>query len=45
MSGKGSGRRPADIDDETLAARWDAIFNKGKQPDPEQTEKEQDDGE
>jgi hypothetical protein len=43
MSGKGSGRRPQQESDETVAARWEAIFPKGKTPEPETKEKEQDD--
>jgi hypothetical protein len=43
---KGSGRRPTQVDESTVEANWAAIFaNKGKPPEPEQTEKEQDDGE
>jgi hypothetical protein len=43
MSGKGSGRRPAEVDDETLTANWAAIFNQGKTPEQESKEKEPDD--
>lgn len=33
MSGKGSGRRPAEVSDETVAANWAAIFTpKGESP-------------
>ena len=45
MSGKGSGRRPTQVDESTVEANWAAIFNKGKTPEPEQTEKEVEDGE
>lgn len=28
MNGKGSGRRPAKVDDDTFASNWDRIFGK-----------------
>lgn len=40
MSGKGSNRRPQQESDEVVAARWDAIFNKGKTPEPEPKEED-----
>jgi hypothetical protein len=36
VNGKGSKRRPSDIDDDTLSTNWDRIFNKprvGRTPD------------
>lgn len=39
---KGSGRRPAEVDEEEIARRWAETF--GPKPDNQDSEKESDDG-
>jgi hypothetical protein len=39
--GKGDGRRPANISEEQLKQRWEAIFGKKDKPEDKKDEKEE----